>query len=96
MSDMVRRLMGQQRRRVVATVMTTCEGRSWWKKLTPGEQRDFKDDLNRSLGIYHDFMLDVVQVGGEDELRSERALILLESINQAVRHPREPTAAKAT
>lgn len=92
MSDMVRRLMGQQRRRMVATVMTTVEKRAWWSTLSGPEQREFKEDLNRAIGIYHDFMLDVVQVGGEDELRSERALTLLESINQAVRHPQPASA----
>lgn len=84
MSDYVRRLMGQQRRRLVATMMTSCEGSTWWPKLTPVEQREFKELLQRSIGIYHDFMLDVVQVGGDDEIRGEAALAMLESIRQGV------------
>lgn len=85
MSDMVRRLMGQQRRRLVASALTSSEQSTWWSKLDAREQREYKDMLQRHIGVYHDFMLDVVQVGGEDELRSDRALIVLDQINMGVK-----------
>jgi hypothetical protein len=83
--DMVRRLLGEQRRRLVASLLGAAESSSWWPQLAVVEQRAYRDKVLASIGIYHDFCLDVLKVSGEDSVRNERALTLIEQVHASQR-----------
>lgn len=83
--DMVRRLLGEQRRRLVASLLGAAEASSWWPQLGLVEQRSYRDKVLASIGTYHDFCLDVLKVSGEDSVRNERALELIEQVHASQR-----------
>ena len=83
--DKIRRLAGEQRRRFVASVMGAAETSGWWSKMTAAEQRDFRSKVLNSVGVYHDFMLDVIKVSNEDSIRNELALDLIEQVHDSQR-----------
>lgn len=91
--DIVRRLAGEQRRRFIASMLGAAEATAWWGKLSPTEQRAYRDKVMACVGVYHDFMLDVIKVSNEDTLRNEHALSLLEQIHDSQRRlERTPVA----
>ena len=83
--DLLRRLAGEQRRRFVAGVLGAAEQSAWWGKLSVPEQRAYRDKIMASVGSYHDFMLDVLKVSGEDSVRNEHAIALLQQVHDSQR-----------
>lgn len=79
--DLLRRLLGEQRKRLVASLLGYVEQSAWWASLTAAEQRTLRDRVLVSIGVYHDFVLDVVKVGSEDSLRNEEALRLIQQVH---------------
>ena len=80
-SDLVRRLLSEQRRRLVASLLGSVETAPWWGRLNPQEQRSLREKVLASIGVYHDFVLDVVKVGGDDSVRNEEALHLIQAVH---------------
>lgn len=79
--DHIRRLAVQQRKRLVAVVMSAAESTTWWPRLAREDQDAFRDKVLRGINGYHEFMLDVITVGGEDAQHSDEVLALLERIH---------------
>lgn len=80
--DTIRRLAGEQRRRFIAGMLGAAEGTTWWSKLTPVEQRAFRERVMSSVGTYHDFMLDVIKVSHDDtSIRNEHAIDLIQQVH---------------
>lgn len=91
--DMVRRLLGEQRRRLVASILGGLETSSAWHKLPVGEQKQLREKVLASVGSYHDFCLDVIKVSGDDSIRNELALTLLQQVHDSQRRlERQATA----
>jgi len=91
--DIVRRLAGEQRRRFIASMLGAAESTPWWSKLAPAEQRAYRDRVMSCVGVYHDFMLDVIKVSNEDSVRNEHALTLLEAVHDSQRRLERQQAA---
>lgn len=83
--DMIVRLAGKQRKRFIAGVLGAAEGSAWWTRLNPAEQREYRSKILSMAGNYHDFMLDVIGVRGEDQLVSEQAIRLIEQVHDSQR-----------
>lgn len=83
--DIMRRLAGEQRRRFIAGLLGAAEHSPWWGRLQAGEQRAFRDKILTSVGVYHDFMLDVIKVSNEDVVRNEHALELIQQVHDSQR-----------
>lgn len=81
MADIVRSLAVEQRKRLVASLMSHAEQSSWWSKLSSIEQRELRKKVLDSVGTYHDFILDVVKVSGEDSMVNEQALGLIQQVH---------------
>ena len=82
--DIIRRLAIEQRKRLVAGILNSAEKSAWWSRLRPEEQRAFRDKVLDSVGVYHDFMLDVIKVSDDDPI-NEHALTLLEQVRVSQR-----------
>lgn len=85
MSDMVRSLLGEQRKRAVASILNAAEQSGWWRKLDPAEQREYRSKVLTSLGVYHDFCLDVTKVSGENAVRNDLAVGLIQQVHDSQR-----------
>lgn len=83
--SIVRALAVEQRRRLVAGVMNASEASSWWGKLSPTERSEYRQMVMDKIGIYHDFMLDIIKVGGEDQLVGEESLALIQRVHDSMR-----------
>lgn len=80
--DMTSRLLGEQRKRLVASIMGSAENAVWWGRLSPAEQSAYRDKIRSSIGTFYDFCRDVIKVTGEDSLRNEYSLDLLRQVHE--------------
>lgn len=82
----VKKLAVEQRKRLIAGLLNCVESQPWWKSLTDQQRRDYRSEVMTRVGIYHDFMLDVIKVASDDDaLVNERALELLEQLHAGQR-----------
>lgn len=79
--DLTSRLLGEQRKRLIASVMGAAENSHWWGKLSPAEQRAFRDKMLLSIGIFYDFCRDLVKVSNDDGMRNDYAVDLLNQVH---------------
>lgn len=81
--DLVRDLAVEQRRRLVGSLMDFVE-RQVYVYLPEENRRALRDKVLASVGVYHDFMLDVLRATVTDDVvTNEEAIVLLRSIHQA-------------
>lgn len=84
MSETVRKLAGEQRKRLVGGILGHAE-RTFYDRLSRTEQREFRQVVLASAAAYHDFILDVIKVGREDAVRNEAAIDLLQAVHDSQR-----------
>lgn len=79
--DLTGRLLGQQRKRLVASIMGAAESSPWWGKLSQAERSAYRDKVLASIGTFYDFCHDVVKVTSEDVMRNDLAVDLLRQVH---------------
>lgn len=84
MSSAVIRVVTEQRKRCLASILGAAEAAPWWAKLTRDEQAAYRQRVIDSLGVFYDLCRDVIKVADEDSLRNDHAVNLIESIHTAV------------
>jgi hypothetical protein len=96
--DRIKRLATEQRKRLVAGLLNAVEGTAWHKKLLPAERDAYRKEVFERVGIYHDFMLDVIKVADDEGMVNGQALELVEQVHQsqqrlerAIRRPVVPS-----
>lgn len=82
--DMIKELAIKQRKRLCAGLLNAVESAPWHTKLSPAEKQAFRKEVFDRVGVYHDFMLDVIQVG-DNQLINADALSLVERVHQSQR-----------
>jgi hypothetical protein len=82
MSAAVTRVVTEQRKRCLASILGSAENSPWWNRLTRDEQIAYRQRVIDALGVFYDLVRDVIKVTDDpDTLRNERALDLLERIH---------------
>lgn len=84
--SVLRQMAMEQRKRLVAGVMNAAEGSPWWSRLKPEEQRAYRQMVMDKIGVYHDFMLDMIKVSDETQVVSEDTVRLLERVHVSLRN----------
>ena len=84
MSSAVLRVVTEQRRRCLASILGSAESSAWWGRLTKDEQMAYRQRVIDSLGIFYDLVRDVIKVTDEDVVRNEHAVDLIERIHAQV------------
>jgi hypothetical protein len=79
--DKIRRLATEQKKRLIAGLLNSCESTPWYKRLSEQERQAYRRDVFERVGIYHDFMLDVIKVADDGSVVNEHALELLEQLH---------------
>lgn len=82
---MVVGLLSEQRKRLVASLLGSAEQSSWWRHLSPAEQRDHRAKVLASVGVFADFMRDVIKVSDDGSVRNELALDLIQKVYEGQR-----------
>jgi hypothetical protein len=78
------RLIGERRKRLVATVMGHAE-REFYAQLTPVQQQEFRRKTLTAIDEFADLMRDVLKITSEDVVVNNHALDLLEKIHDGQR-----------
>lgn len=84
MSSAVIRVVTEQRKRCLASILGAAETSPWWSRLTREEQAAYRQRVIEALGVFYDLCRDVIKVADEDSLRNDHAVQLIESIHTAV------------
>lgn len=82
---MASRLLAEQRKRLVASILGSAEQSPWWKNLSVEEQRAFRDKVLLGIGSFYDLCRDVIKVSNDDTLRNEHALTLIQQVHDGQR-----------
>lgn len=82
--DQLIRLIGERRKRLVATVMGHAE-REFFAQLTPAQQQDFRRKTLGAIDEFADLMRDVLKITSEDVVVNSHALELLQAIHDGQR-----------
>lgn len=80
MSDVVTELVGEQRRRLVGSILGFME-REIYPDLTPLQQAQVRKKVLTSVGVFSDFTLDCIRACNKGWVVNEEALRLLHQIN---------------
>lgn len=92
----VMKLLGEQRKRCFATILTGAESSPWWGKLTPAQQQTHRDNVRSALTIFYDLTRDIVKITDEDDvIRNEHALDLIRAVHAQTTHISEALAPPA-
>lgn len=83
--DMIRGLATEQRKRFIASMLNAAESTPWWGRLNPAEKSAYRDKVLACVGVYHDFMLDVLKVSSEGSMRNELAVGLIQQVHDSQR-----------
>jgi hypothetical protein len=81
--DLTSRLLVEQRKRLIASILGAAEGSRWWSLLSVAEQRAHRDKVLASVGTFYDFCRDVIKVTGEDIIRNDYAVDLLSKVHDS-------------
>lgn len=80
-TPMVMRLLAEQRKRCLATILTSAETSPWWSRLSDNQQQVFRDQVRTAIAVFYDLSRDVVKVSEDDSQRNELALDLIRSVH---------------
>ena len=81
----MKRLLAEQRRRCVASILGSAENSGWWSRLSKDDQLDLRDDVLKGINTFYELALDVIKVSDDGtSVVNAYAVDLLEAIHQAV------------
>lgn len=80
--SVLRNLATEQRKRMIASILSHCQGSEWWDELKPNEQQDLRKKVIDSANQYHDFVLDTIKAS-DDTLVNEQTASLLRQIRSS-------------
>lgn len=81
---LVMRVLAEQRKRCLASILGTAESAGWWGTLSRDDQAAYKDSVRTALGTFYDLCRDIVRVTEGDVMRNDHAVELIERIHTQV------------
>jgi len=78
------RVVSEQRKRLIASILSAAESSPWWRRLSADEKSAYRDKVITSVGVFYDLCRDVIKVTEEDGVRNEYAIELIEQIHSKV------------
>lgn len=84
-TDVVRGLLNEQRKRLVANLLGFMEHTPWWQYLTADDKEALRNRVFLAASTYHDVALDLLKVLGEGVLINEDAVRLIQATHDRTR-----------
>lgn len=78
---MVVRLLSEQRKRCLATILNHAEASPWWTRLSDVQQIAYRDQVRAALAIFYDLTRDILKITEDDSVRNDLALELIRSVH---------------
>lgn len=79
--DLVVELISEQRRRLIASVLSSVEATSGWNRLPQSEREVAKARIKDQINVFYDFCRDVIKVTHRDVARNEHAVELIAQVH---------------
>lgn len=93
-TPVVIRLLAEQRKRCLATILNSAENSAWWSTLTSGQQNLFREQVRSAISVFYDLTRDVVKVTEDDTPRNDLVLDAIRAMHSEQRqytaHLRNP------
>jgi hypothetical protein len=80
-APLVVRLLAEQRKRCLATILTSAENSLWWARLSDTQQTTYRDQVRAALAVFYDLTRDLLKVTEDDSMRNDLALDLIRSMH---------------
>lgn len=84
MNDLMARLLVEQRKRLVASIMGYAE-RNVFDRLSVPEQKAFREKVLSAIDVYSDFVRDMIKVGHAETLVNEETLRVIQLVHESQR-----------
>lgn len=85
MSATITKLLAEQRKRLLASVMRAAEAESWWGLLASDERERYRTTVVTSINVFYDFCRDVIKVSDEDSISNDASMKLLAQVHSSQR-----------
>lgn len=79
------RIVAEQRKRLVASILRAAEQSEWWRKLTSEQQKLYRDDVLSAVNVFYELVRDIVKVSEDDGVRNDYAIQLIEKVHASQR-----------
>lgn len=79
------RIVAEQRKRLVASILRAAEQSTWWRKLSSEEQADYREDVLAAINVFYELVRDIVKVSEDDGIRNDYAIKLIEKVHASQR-----------
>lgn len=76
------RVVTEQRKRCLASILGAAESSPWWGRLSREEQLAHRQRVIDSLGVFYDLCRDVIKVSDEEGLRNDHVVEMIEQIHR--------------
>jgi hypothetical protein len=86
---LVVRLLAEQRKRCLATILNSAESSAWWSRLSEPQQNAYRDQVRAALAVFYDLTRDLIKVTEDDTVRNDLALDLIRSMHTQTAQIRE-------
>jgi hypothetical protein len=80
-TPVVVKLLSEQRKRCLATILNAAENSPWWAGLPNSQQQVFREQVRTALAVFYDLCRDVVKVTDDDGVRNDVALDLIRAMH---------------
>lgn len=83
------RLLGEQRKRCLATILNAAEGSSWWGRLSDAQQTQYREQVRSAVSVFYDLTRDLLKVTDDDGVRNDLTLDLMRALHSQQREIKE-------
>lgn len=84
-TPVVIRLLAEQRKRCLATILNSAENTPWWSSLSSGQQNTFREQVRSAISVFYDLTRDVVKVTEDDIPRNDLVLDAIRAMHSEQR-----------
>jgi hypothetical protein len=88
----VMRLLAEQRKRCLATILSAAEGSDWWADVPEAGRDHYREQVRTALAVFYDLTRDVLKVTDDDSSRNMLALDLIRAIHAGQQQIKEQLA----
>lgn len=79
------KLLAEQRKRCLATIMHAAESGGWWDGLSTAQQNAYREQVRTAIAVFYDLVRDVVKVTDDEGPRNDVVLDAIRAMHSDIR-----------
>ncbi len=96
MSGIAIKILTEQRKRLLATIMRSAEDSDWWPELERAEQETYRTQVVTAINVFYELCRDIVKAADSESLVNEEVVELIERIHESQRRMERATIRTAS